>query len=259
MSVEALLYVNWIFWAALGAGTVAVVGLTELAGGTTRGYRLLMAWLGVVLGALVVASDLALPGDVVLASTAELRRPLSIAFAAGCVAYLVALLARRPGGAMAVGTGAVGMAALVVLAAGGGTFSPPLFAVQLLLSSLALGAVNAAMLLGHWYLVTPKLSPAPLQRMMWLLVGSLGLQGILFAVALVSVPTDSLVGSLAWLAGLRLAVGIGLPLVAAWLAIVASRGASLQASTGLLYIGLALVMAGSIAGASLAYLTGVPV
>ena len=43
------------------------------------------------------------------------------------------------------------------------------------------------------------------------------------------------------------------------LAILASRAASLQASTGLLYIGLALIMAGSIAGASLSYLTGVPV
>jgi len=35
--------------------------------------------------------------------------------------------------------------------------------------------------------------------------------------------------------------------------------ASLQASTGLLYIGLALIIAGSIAGPSIAYLTGVPV
>ena len=58
---------------------------------------------------------------------------------------------------------------------------------------------------------------------------------------------------------LRLGVGILLPLVATGLAIAASSSASLQASTGLLYIGLALVMAGSIAGASIAYLTGVPV
>ena len=43
------------------------------------------------------------------------------------------------------------------------------------------------------------------------------------------------------------------------LAILASRAASLQASTGLLYVGLALIMAGSIAGASITYLTGVPV
>jgi hypothetical protein len=50
-----------------------------------------------------------------------------------------------------------------------------------------------------------------------------------------------------------------LPIVATVLAILASSSASLQASTGLLYIGLALVMAGSIAGASITYLTGVPV
>ncbi len=259
MSVEALLYVNWIFWAALGAGTMAVVGLAELTGGTTRGYRLFMAWLMVVLGALVVASDLALPGDVVAASTADLRQPLSIAFALGCIAYLVASLARWPRGGLAVATGVVGLTALVVLAAAGGTDSPPLFAVQLLLSAVSLGAMNAAMLLGHWYLVTPKLSPAPLRRMMWLLIGSLALQGVCFGVALFAVGTDALAGSLAWLAWLRLVVGIGLPIVATVLAILASRGASLQASTGLLYIGLALVMAGSIAGASLGYLTGVPV
>jgi hypothetical protein len=115
------------------------------------------------------------------------------------------------------------------------------------------------MLLGHWYLVTPRLSPAPLRRMMWLLVGALVLQGAAFALALTLVGSDPLDGRLAWLTWLRLAVGILLPLLAAGLAILASRAASLQASTGLLYIGLALVMAGSIAGASLSYLTGVPV
>jgi len=62
-----------------------------------------------------------------------------------------------------------------------------------------------------------------------------------------------------WLTWLRLVVGVLLPIGIAFLAILASRAASLQASTGLLYIGLALVMAGSIAGASITYLTGVPV
>jgi hypothetical protein len=114
------------------------------------------------------------------------------------------------------------------------------------------------MLLGHWYLVTPKLSPAPLRRMMWLLVGCLVLQGIAFVFA-VSAGPAALEGGLGLLTWLRLAVGILLPLVAAGLAIAASSAPSLQASTGLLYIGLALVMAGSIAGASIAYLTRVPV
>ena len=259
MNVAALPFVNWIFWAGLSAGTLLVVGVTELLGGTTRGYRLFMAWMLVVFAAILVVSEFALPLGVEASATADLRRPLVLAFAAGCVAYLVASLARLPRSWLAIGTGIVGLAALVVLAAAGGSRSAPLFAGQLVLAALALGAVNAAMLLGHWYLVTPKLSPAPLRRMMWLLIGLLVLQAVAFVVALVGVGTDALAGGLGWLTWLRLGVGILLPILITVLAMLASRAASLQASTGLLYVGLALIMAGSIAGASITYLTGIPV
>lgn len=259
MSIDALPFVNWTFWAALSAGTLLVVGLIEVAGGTTRGYRLFMAWLVLVLAAVLVASELSLPTGVEAGSTEALRRPLVLAFAAGSVAYLVASIVRWPRAAIAIGSALLGLAALVVLAVGGGTRSAPLFAGQLVIAALALGAVNAAMLLGHWYLVTPRLSPAPLRRMMWLLFGSLVLQGLAFAVALVVVGTDALIGGLGWLTSLRLAVGVLLPIGVTVLALKASHAPSLQASTGLLYIGLALVMAGSIAGASISYLTGVPV
>lgn len=259
MTIDAFLFVNWIFWAALSAGTLLVVGLTELAGGTTRGYRLFMAGLLAVFAAVLVASDLALPPETAASGTEALRRPLTFAFAAGTVAYLGASIARWPRTWLAIGSGVLGLGALVVLAAAGGTRSAPIFASQLILAALALGAVNAGMLLGHWYLVTPKLSPAPLKRMMWLLIGALVLQGLAFVVALAVVGTDPLDGSLGWITWLRLGVGIVLPIVAAVLALLATRAASLQASTGLLYIGLALVMAGSIAGASISYLTGVPV
>jgi hypothetical protein len=258
MRIEAILFVNWIFWAALSAGTLLVVGVTERLGGTTRGYRLFMAWLLVVFAGILVASDLALPAGVEASATAELRRPLTLAFAAGSLAYLVASIAKWPRSWLAIGSGLVGIAALVVLAVAGGSDNVALFAGQLVLAALALGAVNAGMLLGHWYLVTPKLSPAPLRRMMWLLVGSLALQGVAFTAAVLMGP-QALEGGLGMLTWLRLAVGIVLPIVATGLAIAASSAASLQASTGLLYIGLALVMAGSIAGASITYLTGVPV
>ncbi len=259
MQIEALPFVNWIFWAALASGTLLVVGVSELLGGTTRGYRLFMAWLLVAFAAVLVASDLALPGGAEAAATTELRRPLTLGFAAGVLAYLVASIANRPRAWVAIGAAAVGMAALVVLAAAGGSRNTPLFAGQLLIAAVALGAVNAAMLLGHWYLVTPKLSPLPLRRMMWLLIGALVLQGIAFVLAIGLVGTDPLEGDIGWLTWLRLGVGIVLPIGVAVLAILASRASSLQASTGLLYIGLALIMAGSIAGASLTYLTGVPV
>jgi len=259
MQIEALPFVNWIFWTAITSGSLLVVGVTELLGGTTRGYRLFMAWLLAAFAAILVLSELALPSGAAASATSELRRPLAIGFAAGCVAYLLASVAGWPRTWLAIGVGVLGLGALVVLASAGGTESVPLFAGQLVLAALALGAVNAAMLLGHWYLVTPKLSPAPLRRMMWLLIGALVLQGVAFALALLLVGRDPIDGGLAWLTWLRLGVGILLPLVATVLAILASRAASLQASTGLLYIGLALVMAGSIAGASLSYLTGVPV
>ena len=259
MNLEALPFVNWIFWATLTSGTLLVVGGTELLGGTTRGYRLFMAGLLTVCAGILLLSELNLAPGTVADETAGLRRTLVWVVGALTVAYLVASVARLPRSGLAIAAGSVGIVSLAALAAAGGTLSAPLFTAQLILAALALGAVNAAMLLGHWYLVTPKLSPDPLRRMMWLLLGALVLQALTFGLALVTVSSGPLGGPIGWLTWLRLVAGILLPIAVTILALLASRAASLQASTGLLYIGLALVMAGSIAGASLAYLTGVPV
>jgi hypothetical protein len=87
----------------------------------------------------------------------------------------------------------------------------------------------------------------------------LALEAFAFGLAVVAVSSGPLGGPIGFLTWLRLGVGIVLPIGIAVLALLASRAASLQASTGLLYVSLALVMAGSIAGASITYLTGVPV
>lgn len=259
MTISALPFVNWIFWATLTAGSLLVVGGTELIGGTTRGYRLFMAALLTVCAAILLISELNLAPGTEVESTAALRRGLVWAFAALVGAYLIASIARLPRSGIAIAAGSAGITALASLAAAGVTFSPPLFTAQLILAALALGAANAAMLLGHWYLVTPQLSPTPLRRMMWVLLVSLALQGLAFAVAILTVSAGPLDGPIGWLTWLRLGAGILLPIGVTILAMVATRAASLQASTGLLYVCLALVMAGSIAGASLAFLTGVPV
>ena len=263
MSLDALPFVNWIFWATLTSGTLLVVGGTELLGGTTRGYRLFMAGLLTVCAAILLLSELNLSPGTVADETAGLRRTLVWVVSATTAVYLVASIARLPRAGLAIGAGTVGIAALAALATAGGTLSAPLFTMQLILTSLVLGAVSAAMLLGHWYLVTPRLSPAPLRRMMWLLLGALGLQALAFGLAIILVSSGPLGGPLGgpigWLTWLRLVAGILLPIGITILALLASRAASLQASTGLLYIGMALVMAGSIAGASLSYYTGVPV
>lgn len=255
VGAEALPLVNWLFWAAMTSGTLAVVAMSEFLGGTTRGYRLFMAAVVAVFAAVLVLSELNLsvtPG-------AEARRLLVLAAAAGCVAYLAASLAALPRSVLGMAAAALGLAAAVALVLGTGGAGAALFVVQVLLGTVALGSVTAGMLLGHWYLVTPRLSPAPLRRMMWLLLASLVLQAVTFVAAILAVPGDALSGPLAWLTWLRLAAGIGMPIGITVLALLASRAPSLQATTGLLYIGLALVMAGSIAGSSLTYLTGVPV
>jgi len=78
------------FWAALSSGSLLVVGLTELLGGTTRGYRLFMAGLLAVFAGILLASELGLTPGTVADATAGARRLLVWAFAALAAAYLLA-------------------------------------------------------------------------------------------------------------------------------------------------------------------------
>ena len=258
MSIEALPFVNWIFWGTLSAGMLLVVGWTAWRGGTTPGYRTFMAWLIGACGAIWLASELGLTATPATVSTADARRILVLAFVAACGIHLWGPARRRAGAVLAGVGGLAGLGAVVVLAAAGGADPRTTFAANAAAATVAMGSVASAMLLGHWYLVTPQLSPQPLRRMIWLLMGTLVLQGGLVGWSLLA--NGGLLGwSWGWLLGLRLLVGIGLPLGIAILALLATRSASLQATTGLLYIGLAMVMAGTIGGASLSYLTGVAV
>jgi len=259
MTIEALPFVNWIFWGALAGGTLLAVGVTEWLGGTTRGYRLFMAWAVVIGAGIWLASELNLVPVAATEATSSVRTALVWAFALISVAYLIASMARWPRAGLAVAGGGIGVAALVSLAVAGGTANPSLFAAGLATAAVALGSVNAAMLLGHWYLVTPKLSPLPLQRLIWIVIGALIVQGLLAIWSVVISNGAQLEGGLAWVTGLRFGVGVVLPLAVSILALLATRATSLQATTGLLYIGLAMVMAGTIGAASLSYLSGAPV
>jgi hypothetical protein len=117
-------------------------------------------------------------------------------------------------------------------------------------SAVALGTATAGLLLGHWYLVTPRLSSRPLRLLCDLLLISL-------------VPLTALAGWYVWRYGVAgfdapvLWLGAGMITVfpaAVTLAARAccvdgpGRGRSLQAATGLLYIVAASVLAGGLAG-----------
>src|SRR2546425_797356 len=78
--------------------------------------------------------------------------------------------------------GAAALAVVAVARPAQQAYDP--FAIAALpLGALALGGSDGAMLLGHWYLVTPKLSPGPLRRAALVVVFALAVQLPLVPVA----------------------------------------------------------------------------
>jgi hypothetical protein len=257
--IAALPYVNWIFWGALSGGTLLAVGLTQWLGGTTLGYRRFMAGTVAVCAAVWLLSEMNVTGSILVDDWLAIRRNLVWIFTALAIGYLVTVLTNVPeriGTALAVGGGLVGLLALVVIPTAGAPTAaardPLLFAAGMVTATLALGSVTAGMLLGHWYLVTPKLSPDPIRRLIWLLIGALVVQGLLVGWSVVI--AWGVIEPVAWLTGLRFFVGVVFPLAIAVLALRATTAPSMQSTTGLLYIGLAAVIAGTIGATSLVYL-----
>jgi hypothetical protein len=115
------------------------------------------------------------------------------------------------------------------------------------------------MLLGHWYLVTPKLSPAPLQRAALIVAAAVVLQAALVAVTLVR---GELAGATDTSLGVAIAIRIGVGIVMTFLLVLGgwwTARMNTQSSTGLLYVALGTVIAGELAARVIYYLTGAPI
>lgn len=267
-----LALINWTVLAGLAVGSFAVVVGARLATEATRGYLSFTAACAAVFGLLAWLSDGGLPGigagSPVRADPAfdEPRRAALLAFTGLAVATTVALARGRralvPGGAgLAAGTAALLLGAL---AWGGGLAGAVPLAIQLLVLAAATGGVFAAMILGHWYLVTPKLPEAPLvmvsRRLLWVVA----LQVALFAVwvgfgagpGAEGGPFAALFGPWALFVWLRLLVGLVFPLVVSWAAVQTARSRSMESATGLLYINVGTIAAGTILAAGLYFGAG---
>jgi hypothetical protein len=111
--------------------------------------------------------------------------------------------------------------------------------------------------------VTPKLPEAPLLRFSrWLLLGLLAQLGLFVVwVALGAGPSGvpafaALVGPWALFVWLRLLVGLVFPLIVSWAAIQTARSRSMESATGLLYINVGTIAAGTILAAGLYFGAG---
>ena len=118
------------------------------------------------------------------------------------------------------------------------------------------------MVLGHWYLVSPKLGEGPLVLLSRILLWIVTLQLVLFIVWLATgagagtPPFAALVGPWALFVWLRLIVGLVFPLVVSWAAVQTARTRSMESATGLLYINVGTIAAGTILAAGLYFGAG---
>jgi hypothetical protein len=258
---ENLAYINWTVLMSLALGSLAAVVLAHHRTGATRGFLAFTAICATAFGALALASDLGLA----TASAFDLPRRIALgAFVAIAGAYTIALVRSRRAPALALAGLGAGLATDALAALGWGP--DPLAAVPLLLQLLVLGAatggVFAAMILGHWYLVSPKLPEAPLVLFSRLLLGVLLFQLALFitwvglGTGATSGPFSALVGPWAFFVWLRLLVGLVFPIIVSWAAIQTARSRSMESATGLLYINVGTIAAGTILAAGLYFGAG---
>ena len=251
----------------LAAGGAFLVWLLDRRGIAPGGFLKLTAGVDAVCGAAAV-------GLIPTIIPRELQSQMGIdagpmsSFGQALVVFLVLLVIqfaltfvpvkdlRAVAGALTV---VVGVATLEIAAIARPTQSPfDIFALAALpLGALALGGSDAAMLLGHWYLVTPKLSTGPLRSAALIVVAAVALQ---LGVVAVSFARGDLAGStsevgLTVAIGIRIGVGLLMTLAVAlggwWTARM-----NTQSSTGLLYVGLGTALAGEISARVLFFLTG---
>ena len=268
---ENLAFINWTILTALGLGAFAAVVLARLATDATRGYLAFTAACAAVFGLLAYLSDGALPTGVGGTAAVAIdpaydgaRRASLLAFIVLALAY-TAILARR-GRAPLLGIAGVaagtGTFALGALGWGGGFPTLVVLLGQSLLLAAATGGVFASMILGHWYLVTPKLPEGPLVLFSRLLLAVVALQLLFFVVSVAlggnsgGGPFAPLTGPWALFVWLRLLVGLIFPLILSWAAIQTARTRSMESATGLLYINVGTIASATIVASGLYFGAG---
>lgn len=269
--LESLAYVNWTLLFSLAMGSIAMVVALRRWTEATTGYLGFTSGVAAVLAALTTLLDGSLPVPLNL-SVATPSPELDQARRIGLLVFTVlialeAVAIRRGHGhrlglvAVAAGLATIGFAAL---GWGSDEVLAPVIGAQLLLLSAVTGGVLAAMILGHWYLVTPKLLEAPLILAVRLLLAALMVQLVAFLVAVAvglgaEAPFAALTGPHMLLVWLLLGVGIVFPVVLTTMALRTAQSRSMESATGLLYIDTAAILAGTIVTAALLFGAGVVV
>jgi hypothetical protein len=127
-------------------------------------------------------------------------------------------------------------------------------------AALVLGSSAVAMLLGHWYLVSPKLSINYLKILTIALIGAIVLRSGLLVDQVLSHQSELQAMHFYEIYGIfflqRIALGLLLTLVLSVLTYFCVRIRSTQSATGILYVVLVFCLVGELTGAYLFVKTG---
>lgn len=240
------------------------------------------------MNALVILGLLAIAGTVVLfhpplssTALASGTGPALIVALAGAFAYYAAVwrekwfFGRWAVALSLLGTSWALVAAGILLTSAASTASLPyrqwLLGFGLLSSALILGWSLITMLLGHWYLVAPKLSLRHLVVFCWVLLGTVLLRiAVVASSAKIAMsnpantyPSDWLVltgfaghGVFFWF---RLLWGLAIPLTLSLMSLHCARRGANQSATGILYVLVVGAFIGEITSYYLTLATGIPV
>ncbi|OGO50662.1 MAG: hypothetical protein A2148_03270 [Chloroflexi bacterium RBG_16_68_14] len=276
MNLDALPYTVLLILAEFSVGSLVAVLIADGRGLVVAAYVKLSAAIIVAGAALTLLAAFNVSGAEFEGYRLEegLFGPARGAFAAFlALSALYAAFAlggpRRlslPAGGLAAAAGLVGLGLLAY------QVSPPTWGfagplLSLLAGALALGLVSEAMVLGHWYLVSPRLPGRPLQEMTFLLLAVLVVQAALLVLN-AAVPAREAPESTALLAGglganpafwLRVGVGLLFPIALAYMAWRSSLERAMMSATGLLYIAVGAVFVGELLARGLLFVTAAPV
>ncbi len=269
MAIATLPVVLAVVLTELAVGGAFVSWFVDRAGRAPSGFLKLVAFVdvGAVAAALALVptfprGDLAERAGLDLGPLSAFGQALIVVLVLALVQLVTAFLPAR-GLRLAAGFVAslAGAATLGVVAVARPSQSPydVLAIAALPLGAMALGGSDGAMLLGHWYLVTPKLSPGPLRRASLIVVAAVAFQIAL--VAIVALRGD-LTGTWETALSVALALRIGVGLLGTLVVAVAAwwtAGMNTQSSTGLLYVALGCAFAGEVSARVIFFLTGVPI
>jgi hypothetical protein len=266
--VESLSYITWALLGAVALGGFALAWLLRQTTDVTSGFVGFSAFLAGFFGLMWLLSELSLPlpSELAIEAASDLDEARRAAIASFTVLALVAAFRQRGGGtgrwsgALAIVAGTLAMAVGAWGWSGQSTLAASLF-VQLLSVAAVTGGSVTAVVLAHWYLVTPRISERPLILTTQLLMVALAVQLLLFlswqaAGIPAGEPFEALGGDNAVFVWLRLTVGLIFPLVLTYMAYRTAQTRSMESATGLLYIELAAVLASTIVAAGLIFAEG---